>query len=282
MALDPIEAMALRARVPVAWDARDVILYALGVSALTDPLDHRQLRLVCEPELRVLPTFWAALARTAAPSVADLGGDYERTVLVAQSLEVHQPLLFEGEALAESRVVDLEDRGPGRGTLITVSTVLKNAQEEPLVTVAATQLIRGEAAPGAASPRPSPRSAWRRPPDERRPMPIRADQALLYRLSGDLNPLHWDPAAAKARGFPQPILHGLCTYGFAARAVLDAFGDLDPKRLTSHFARFTGPVYPGETLRIDLWRDGPDVTFEAHVVERGARVLSDGRSHLLA
>jgi acyl dehydratase len=108
----------------------------------------------------------------------------------------------------------------------------------------------------------------------------RPEQALLYRLSGDYNPLHADPAAARAAGFERPILHGLCSYGICCRAVLKAYADYDPARIRAHDARFTAPVWPGETLAVELWRDGDTVSFQARASERDVLVVRHGRSLL--
>jgi acyl dehydratase len=111
-------------------------------------------------------------------------------------------------------------------------------------------------------------------------IPTKPDQALIYRLSGDRNPLHSDPGIAKAAGFPRPILHGLCTYGITCRAVLQAYADFDPSRIKSHQVRFSSPVFPGETISVDLWKDGDVVSFEARVKDRGVTVVKNGKTVL--
>jgi acyl dehydratase len=111
-------------------------------------------------------------------------------------------------------------------------------------------------------------------------IPTRPDQALIYRLSGDRNPLHSDPGIAKAAGFPRPILHGLCTYGITCRAVMQAYADLDPTRIKSHQVRFSSPVFPGETITVDMWKDGDVVSFEARVKSRDVTVVKNGKTQL--
>ena len=108
----------------------------------------------------------------------------------------------------------------------------------------------------------------------------RPDQALIYRLSGDRNPLHADPGFAQAVGFPRPILHGLCTYGIACRAVMQAYAQMDPAKISSHQARFSAPVFPGETITVDLWKDGEVVSYQARVADRSATVIKNGKTVL--
>ncbi len=111
-------------------------------------------------------------------------------------------------------------------------------------------------------------------------IPTREDQAVIYRLSGDYNPLHIDPAIAKMAGFSKPILHGMCTFGVTCRAVLQTYAEYDPKRFKSHQARFSAPVYPGETITVDLWKDGDVVSFEARIKDRGVTVIKNGKTVL--
>jgi acyl dehydratase len=119
-----------------------------------------------------------------------------------------------------------------------------------------------------------------RDPDLKVDIRTTPNQALIYRLSGDYNPLHIDPDAAEAAGFPKPILHGLCTYGITCRAVLSAYAEYDAARICEHAVRFSAPVFPGETITVDLWQDGDVVSFEAGVKERGAKVIRAGRARL--
>jgi len=148
-------------------------------------------------------------------------------------------------------------------------------------TVTATFFARGDGGFGGPSEgQPEPHPIPARAPDASIDIPTRVDQAVIYRLSGDYNPLHIDPAFAKMAGFPRPILHGMCTYGITCRAVLQTYADYDGARIKSHQARFSAPVFPGETITVDLWRDGDVVSFEARVQARGVTVIKNGKTVL--
>ncbi len=153
---------------------------------------------------------------------------------------------------------------------------------EPLATLTSSIFARGDGGFGGPSEgAPEPHQVPDRAPDVSLDFPTTENQALIYRLSGDRNPLHSDPTIAKMAGFPRPILHGLCTYGITCRAVLQAFADMDPAKIKSHAIRFSSPVFPGETVTVDLWRDGNVVSFEARVKERGLTVAKNGKTELL-
>jgi acyl dehydratase len=174
------------------------------------------------------------------------------------------------------------DKGQ-KGAIIDTETVLKDAADgAPIVTLTSSIFARGDGGFGGPSEgAPEPHSPPDRAPDLRVELGTRPDQALLYRLSGDRNPLHADPVIAKMAGFPRPILHGLCTYGLTCRAVLQTFAGFRPERIKSHEARFSSPVFPGETLVVDLWRDGEVVSFEAKVPSRNVTVIKNGKTVLL-
>ncbi len=266
-----------------AYTARDTILYALGVGAGCDPLDARQLRLVYEKDLAALPTMATVLASPGAwmRDDAKLGINFAKMVHGEQSVQLHAPLPASGSLVGRSRVVRLVDKGEGKGAIMHVEKELWDDAAQVLVATCEQVLfLRGDGgfsqAGGGDDPAPMAEPVPAGEPDQIVTMPTRPDQAVLYRLSGDLNPLHIDPAAASKAGFPRPILHGLATYGFAGRGLIECFCDGDPHRLTAIRARMSAPVFPGDTIRLECWRRDGRVAFQARVAERDALVLSNG------
>lgn len=273
---------------------RDAALYALGVGVGIDPLDEDQLRFVDETRLRVLPSFATVLAYPGFwIRDLDTGIDWRRVVNGGQEVRLHHPLPPEGEVVAQTRIVDLTDKGAGKGALITTErVVVDTAAGRPLATVRQTVLCRGDggfsgAAP-AATPRPLARPAGEAVGEKagaaeteapiRVTLPTHSQLALVYRLSGDLNPLHLDPAVARAAGFDRPILHGLATYGIACHALVKGLCGYDPTRARAMAGRFSSPVLPGETITVDIRPDGPGrASFRALAAERGAVVIDQGR-----
>ena len=262
----------------LSWKDRDSMLYALGVGMGSDPLDERELPFVYENGLKALPTL-ATVISFPTRFLAQSGVNFARVVHGEQAVVFHRPIPPEGEGVGSSRVAAVYDKGE-KGAILMLETVLTDAAG-PLATLTSAIFARadggfGGPAEGEAPPHPIPE----RGPDQSLDFPTRPDQALLYRLCGDRNPLHADPAFAKMVGFPRPILHGLCTYGITCRAVLQAYTGFDPAPMKSHQARFSAPVFPGETITVDLWRDGPVISFQARVKDREAVVIKHGKSVL--
>lgn len=260
----------------VRWDSRDAMIYALGVGAgqadAADELSFTTENSVGHPQ-RVLPTFGAIIADFLVSEWVDIGEfDDEMLVHAEQHLEVLGELPVAGEAEVVTTVEGIYDKGSG-ALVVTLATARDPRTGTELVRSRASQFIRGEGGFGIAGPRES----WERP--EREPdlvisTRIREDQALLYRLSGDRNPLHSDPAFAARAGFPRPILHGMCTYGVTARLLLNSFCDGDPSRFRSLSARFSAPVYPGDELTVEVWKG--DAGEHRFVVRRdGAEIVLD-------
>ncbi|MDY0067258.1 MAG: MaoC/PaaZ C-terminal domain-containing protein [Steroidobacteraceae bacterium] len=271
------------------YTEKDTILYALGVGLGMDPLDERQLRFVYEENLQALPTqavvlgspgFWARRPDSTI--------DWVRLVLGQHSLRIHKPLPPRGAVVAHNAVTRIVDKGPGRGALVvTERRLLEKSSGEPLATLEQLSFCRGDggySAPSAAHPAGQPSDP---PPRDPAVLPdtapelvcdlaTRPETALIYRLSADLNPLHADPRVASAAGFPRPILHGLATYGVACHAILRCCCDYRTERLRAFSARFSSPVFPGETIRTEIWRRGGQALFRARVVERDVVVLSGG------
>ena len=266
-------------RQPFEWRDKDAILYALGVGMGADPMDRRELPFVYENGLKAVPTLCTAVAFGAGP-VTRTGINFMMVVHGDQEVVFHKPFPPEGRLYADSHFPAVYDKGP-KGAILILRTELTDEAGEPLATMTASVMARGDG--GFGGPEhgaPEPHAIPDRKPDHTVDILTRPDQALLYRLCGDRNPLHADPAFAQIVGFPRPILHGLCTYGIACRAVMAAFADYDPTRIRSHAARFSAPIFPGETLTMDFWRDGEVVSFEGRVAERGVTALKNGRTVL--
>jgi acyl dehydratase len=255
------------------------ILYSLGVGLGSDPTHAGQLRYVYEEGLVAnpfmanvigYPGFWM--------KAEDTGVDWKHVLHGEQYFELHRPIPTHAEVVGRSRVVAINDRGPDKGAFVYTDRVVSDAvTDEPICTITQTTVCRGDGGCGGsdAAPRP-PHPLPERSPDTRHTLPIAANAALLYRLNGDLNPLHVDPQVATHAGYPQPILHGLCTLGHAGHAILAVACGYEAQRLRSVAVRFTAPVFPGETLRVDVWHETGGVAFCAHAVERDVRVLGNG------
>ena len=266
----------------IVWKDKDAMLYALGVGLGSDPLNGDELPFVYENGLKAVPTMATVLAMTEGYSrlFARSGINFARVVHGEQAVELHAPLPPEGQASVESRVAAVYDKGE-KGAILLIETTLGAAGGESLATLRSSIFARadggfGGSSEGEAQPHPIPDRAADMTVD----IPTRPDQALLYRLNGDRNPLHADPAFARMVGFPRPILHGLCTFGITCRAVLQAYAGFDPARIKAHQARFSAPVFPGETVSVDLWRDGEVVSFQARVKDREAVVIRNGKTIL--
>ena len=272
---------------------KDVMLYALGVGMSHDPMDERELAFTYEKDLKVIPTAATVLssslgrpARGAEPPAQKPGYrpsviNYLMVVHGEQKVELHRPLPASGTFTAQGRTVAAYDKGKDKGAVIVNETVWTNEAGEKVATLTGSTFARGDGGFGGPSEgQPEPHAIPDRKPDLSVDIPTREDQALLYRLNGDRNPLHSDPDSARRSGFPRPILHGLCTYGITCRAVLQAITGYDPDQILSHQARFSAPVFPGDTITVDLWKDGGVISFEARVKARDATVIRNGKTVL--
>jgi len=258
--------------------------YAYGIGMGADPMDERELAFVNEASatprpLKVVPTFASVAAWGATPGEMNLN----RVMVVdgERDITFHRPLQVAAKLLVDSRVLAVFDKGKDKGAVIRHQTVLKNEKGEELATLVASRFARGDGGFGGPSDgQPEPHQVPTRPPDQSVDIPTRADQALIYRLCGDRNPLHSDPEFARRAGFPKPILHGMCTFGITCRGILQTYADFDPAAFRRHAARFSAPVYPGETVTLDMWKDGNVISFEARVKARNAVVIKNGRTVL--
>ena len=266
-----------------SYTDKDTILYALGVGLGHDPLDLEQLPFVYEKNLKALPTFAAVLGYPGFwARDLNTGIDWVKLVNGEQGITLHRPLSPAGTVIGRTRILEAIDKGAGKGALVyTEKTVTDKASGALVATVTQTSFCRGDGGfggPPREPPAPHPRPE--RAPDMVCDLATRPEQALIYRLSADRNPLHADPEIARAAGFPRPILHGLGTFGVVGHALLRAACGYDPARLQSINARFSAPVYPGETLRTEIWRDGTVVSFRSRVLERDAVAINNGRAEV--
>ena len=280
MAVDPRKLLALELpALEFTWTERDCLLYALATGFGQDLLDERELPfLIGGPALRVSPTVAITLYYDDRWMKAS-GVNLAMSLHGAQRNVFHRAIPASGRVRVSSRIVGIFDKGAGRGLIVECEQVLRDcASGEPIATNVISNFARADGGIGFSSgPAPKPHALPDRAPDVVVDRATRPEQALLYRLCGDRNPLHADPATARAAGFPGPILHGMCTYGFAARAILGAVCDYDPTNLASFGARISAPVFPGDLLRTEIWKDGPQVSFRTTVPERGnAVVLNNG------
>lgn len=174
------------------------------------------------------------------------------------------------------------DKGKNKGAVVRQQSVLKNVKGEPLATLVTTYFARGDGGFGGPSgDGTEPHQMPKREPDKITDIATRQDQALIYRLCGDRNPLHSDPEFAKRAGFARPILHGMCTYGITCRAILQTCADYDPSAFRRHAARFSSPVYPGDIVTMEMWKDGHTISFEAKVKARDVTVIKNGLTELV-
>jgi acyl dehydratase len=272
---------------------KDVMLYALGIGLGADPMNETELPFVYERGLKVVPTAATVLAannnrpaegRPAPELPAGHRQSQMNFVMMVhgeQKVELHKPLPTAGTFTAESRTIGAWDKGEGKGAVVANETVWTDEKGEKAATLTMSMFYRGDGGFGGPTEgQPEPHAVPTRAPDLTVDVSTRPDQALIYRLNGDRNPLHSDPEFAKRAGFPRPILHGLCTYGLTCRAVLQAITDYDPDQILSHQVRFSSPVFPGETITVDLWRDGKAISFEARIKDRGVTVIKNGLTML--
>ncbi|MGW7194931.1 MaoC/PaaZ C-terminal domain-containing protein [Streptomyces chryseus] len=278
MPIDAAKAVAAEPRsAEIAWDHKDVQLYHLGLGAGTPATDPDELRYTLESRLHVLPSF----ATVAGAGMAVVGGlsapgidvDLAHVLHGGQSIELHRPIPVKGRAVQTSTVRAVYDKGKAAVVVLRSETA---DDDGPLWTSDAQIFVRGEGGfggergPSARTERPA------RAPDAEVERHVREDQALLYRLSGDWNPLHADPEFAKLAGFDRPILHGLCSYGMTLKAVVDTVLGGDVTRVLAYSTRFAGVVFPGETLRLRMWKSPGRVQVSVTAVERDdAPVLAD-------
>jgi acyl dehydratase len=267
------------AELPVAtssWQPDDVILYHLGVGAGVPPDDPNELEYVYEGKLKVLPSFAVVPVFSALYGLAGLDGfDVNFAMLLhgEQDVEILGPIPTAGEVSTTSRITDVLDKG--KGALVVLEATSRTADGAPLFVNRFSAFIRGEGGFGGDAGPPPGHAPPDRAPDLEIECPTLPQQALLYRLSGDKNPMHADPEFAKLGGFERPILHGLCSFGIACKAVVDASLEGDVAQVGGYRARFAGVVFPGETLLVRQWREDARIVLDVSTKERGTAVISN-------
>ncbi len=267
-----------------SYGPKDCMLYALGLGLGYDPVDEDQLAFVYEKNLKVLPTmavvighpgFWVKDLDTGIDWVTRRGGRIFRDAAPAADARRHRHQ-------QDPRHRDhRQGRGQGRGALFRAHHRRQGDRRAHRDASLHTTFCRADGGfGGPPRQQPPPHPIPERAPDLVCDLPTRPEMALVYRLSADPNPLHADPAVAKAAGFPRPILHGLATYGVAGHALLKSLCGYDPAKLTAIAGRFSAPVFPGETIRTEMWRDGTVVSFRSRVVERDVVAINNGRAEI--
>ncbi|CAN5649290.1 3-hydroxyacyl-thioester dehydratase HtdY [soil metagenome] len=264
-----------------SWGSKDAILYALGVGAgSVDPLDELAFTTENTQDVaqQVLPTMAVVLGVGGSSAFGSIG-TFNPAMLVhgEQSITLHGPIPVQGEVETTGEITGIYDKGKGAVIEVT-STSVDTATGQPLFESVMSAFIRGEGGFGGDRGPSGPKNvAPEREPDHSITYQTRSDQALLYRLSGDRNPLHSDPAFAAFGGFDRPILHGLCSYGFTGRALLHAVCGSDPARFTGMEARFSSPVLPGEALTVKVWEQGDGTATFQTAGGDGRTVIDAGR-----
>lgn len=261
-----------------SWTSKDALLYAVGVGAGQSPLEELQYTTENSADIdqKVLPTMAVVLGFGGG---FDKIGDFNPAMLVhgEQSIELHREIPVSGEIETVGEITGIYDKGKG-AVVVSESRSTLVSDGEPLFTKTMSAFIRGEGGWGGDS---GPALEWEQPdrdPDESVTYTTRPEQALIYRLSGDRNPLHADPTFAAMGGFDRPILHGLCTYGFTGRGLLHALCGGDSSKFKGMYGRFSSPVFPGEDLTVNIWRtgDGPDGNTAVYQTQGGdGRVVLD-------
>jgi acyl dehydratase len=262
---------------------RDCMLFALGVGVGSRADATADLQFCYEEGLKIFPAMVNVIAHPGAwVKEPQLGIDWVKILHGEQSFAIFKSLQPGKIYVGNYRVLNVIDKGAGKGALLYLEKQLREqGGEEVVSTVTSTYVLRGDGGCGGTTVEaPAVHAIPERTPDLSLSLPTLPQAGLIYRLSGDYNPIHADPAIARKAGFERPILHGLCTMGVAVRALLQACCGHQPELLQFMSLRFSAPVYPGETIVTDFWRDGAVVSFRARVAERNVVVLNNGRAEL--
>ena len=282
MAINYDEIMSLTSEnVEISYTDKDSILYSLGVGFGNDPMNVDELKYVYENSQIALPSM-ATNFQYHSPLLLKANINFIMVVHGEQKLSITNPLPVSGEFLANAKVIGCYDKGPGKGAIIDVETTINLKKDNTeICKLISTTFARGD---GGFDGPASPKKELIKPngnPDCVHEITTKPDQALIFRLSGDYNPLHSDPNFAKTAGFERPILHGMCTYGIACRSIVESMCDGDTKKLKRFDCRFSSPVYPGETIITEMWKDRNNVYFQSKVKERDKIVIKNGEGELI-
>jgi len=254
----------------------EVILYHLGVGAGVPATDAGELEYTYEKDLKVLPSFVTTVLLSGGGSMMSVPGlEFNPMMLLhgEQDIEIHRPLPPEAKMKGRTRIADIFDKGKAALTILENSVSTEDG--EPLFTTRMALFMRGEGGFGGESGPPAANQAPDREPDAVFESETLPQQALLYRLNGDKNPLHCDPEFAAMGGFDVPIIHGLCSYGITCKAVVDGMLDGDPTRLARYQARFKGVAWPGETYQVRCWNEDGKILVEAWSKDRNEAIITN-------
>ncbi len=281
MAINYDEIMSMTSEnVEISYSDKDSILYSLGVGLGNDPMNMAELKYVYENSQVALPSM-ATNFQYRSPLLLKANINFILVVHGEQKLSFTNPLPVSGDFISNAKVIGCYDKGVGKGAIIDVETTINLKKDNTeICKLVSTTFARGDGGFGGPE---SPKTELFKPegdPDIIHEIATKPDQALIFRLSGDYNPLHSDPNFAKTAGFEKPILHGMCTYGIACRSIVETLCEGHAKRLKKFDCRFSSPVYPGETIVTEMWKDGSKVHFQSKVKERNKIVIKNGVSEV--
>ena len=264
---------------------RDCMLYALGIGVGQRPEDPRDLQFVYEENLKFFPSYVNVICHPGAWITApEFEVQWVKLLHGEQSFTINRQLEPGKTYVGSYKVTGVIDKGEGKGAMVYLEKALREKGSiEVVSTVTSTYVLRGDGGCGGTmSEAPKIHAIPETAPEATSSLPTLPQAALIYRLSGDYNPIHANPVLAKKAGFEKPILHGLCTFGVATRAILQTYCNDDPAKLKSVSLRFSSPVYPGETIVTEFWREGNVISFRAKSAERDVVVLNNGRAEIAA
>jgi acyl dehydratase len=271
------EIMSLKSEdIEVSYTDKKSILYSLGVGLGNDPMNLDELKYVYENSQLALPSM-ATNFQYHHPLLLKDNLNFIMVVHGEQRLSLMNPIPVSGEFLMNMKVINCFDKGAAKGAIIETETTVRLKKDDmPICKLISTTFARGDGGFGGKDAPPSKKIILEGNPDITHEVSTKLDQALIFRLSGDFNPLHSDPSFAKAAGFPRPILHGLCTYGVACRSLVASVCDNDVKKLKRFDCRFSSPVFPGETIITEMWKKDNIINFQSKVKERDQIILKNG------